>query len=135
MVAATLALVGSLLSLYLWFWKIGFIGTLACGTGSCERVQTSTYAMIQGVPVALIGVVGYGGLLAVSLAGLQPRWADRPEPTAWLTILAGLGVAFTVYLTYIEGFVLHAWCRWCLGSAAIIAGIFVSGLIGLKARA
>jgi len=132
MVAATLSLLGLLLSLYLWLWKIGVMGTLACGTGACEQVQTSRYAVILGQPVALIGVVGYLGLLGVSLLGLQPRWAERREPTVWLAVLAGLGVAFTAYLSFIEGFVLHAWCRWCLGSAAIILAILVASLAGLK---
>jgi uncharacterized membrane protein len=133
MVAAILSLLGFLLSLYLWLWKIGFIGTLACGTGTCEQVQTSQYATLMGLPVALIGALGYLGLLGVSLLGLQPRWIDRREPSVWLAVLSGLGVAFTAYLSYIEGFVLHAWCRWCLGSAAIIGAIFVTAVLGMKA--
>src|SRR5262245_3693456 len=133
MVAATLALVGLLLSLYLWLWKIGVVGVLVCGTGTCERVQTSSYSVILGLPVALIGLLGYLALLVASIVGIQPRWAERPAPTQWLVALSGIGVLFTIYLSYIEGFVLNAWCRWCLGSAAIIAAIFVTGLAGLRA--
>jgi uncharacterized membrane protein len=47
-------------------------------------------------------------------------------------VLSGLGVLFTGYLTYLEAFVIHAWCRWCLGSAAIIAAIFLAALAGLR---
>lgn len=132
MVAATLSLLGFLLSLYLWLWKIGVVGEIACGTGSCEYVQTSSYADIVGVPVAFVGVGGYLGLLIVSLAGLQPRWITHPGPTKLLVLLAGLGVAFTAYLSYLEAAVLHAWCRWCLASAGIIAGIFVTAVIGVR---
>jgi uncharacterized membrane protein len=132
MVAATLSLLGFLLSLYLWLWKIGVIGALACGTGTCEQVQTSQYATLMGMPVALIGALGYLGLLCVSLLGLQPRWIERREPTLWLAVLSGLGVAFTAYLSFIEGFVIHAWCRWCLGSAALIVAIFLTSITGLK---
>lgn len=131
MVTATLSLVGFLLSLYLWLWKIGVVGVLVCGTGTCERVQTSSYSQFLGVSVALIGALGYLALLGISLLGLQPRWVERREPTLWLVIFSGLGVLFTAYLSYIEGFVLHAWCRWCLGSAAIITAIFVSAVLGL----
>jgi uncharacterized membrane protein len=125
---AILALAGFFLSLYLWLWKIGRIGSLQCGTGGCERVQTSAYADFLGVPVAFYGVVGYAALLAVSLVGLQPRWLARREPTFVLLALASLGVAFTGYLSYLEFAVIEAWCRWCLGSAALITAIWVTAL-------
>lgn len=134
MVSAMLALAGFFVSLYLWLWKLGVVGSLACGPGGgCEYVQTSPYAMLFGIPVAFVGVIGYLVLLAVSLLGLQPRWAERREPTVALVVLSGIGVAFTVYLTYLEAAVIHAWCRWCLVSAGIIAAIFLTSLVGLRA--
>lgn len=132
MVSATLALGGLILSLYLTLWRYGFLGPLQCGTGGCELVQTSEWASLFGVPVALIGLLGYAGLLGVSLWGLSGSWAERPEPTTWLLGLSASGVAFTAYLTYLEAFVIHAWCRWCLGSAAIIVAIFVTVLVGWR---
>ena len=135
MVSAALSLVGFFLALYLWLWKIGFVGdALACGTGACETVQLSSYAIFFGQPVAFWGVLGYLGLFVVSLWGLQPSWSARREPTVALAVLAGLGVAFTAYLTYLEAFVIRAWCRWCLVSAAIIAAVFVVALVGLRGR-
>jgi uncharacterized membrane protein len=132
MVAAVFSLVGFLLSLYLWLWKIGVMGPLACGSGSCEYVQTSSYAYVLGVPVAAVGAAGYLALLGISLLGLQPRWASRREPTLWLAILSGLGLAFTGYLTYLEAFVLKAWCRWCLASAGLILAVFMAAVLGLR---
>ncbi len=133
MVAATLALAGFFVSLYLWLWKLGVVGSLSCGPGGgCEYVQTSPYAVILGIPVAFYGVLGYLGLLLVSLVSLQPRWAERREPTVALVVLSGLGVAFTAYLTYLEAAVIHAWCRWCLVSAGIIMVIFVVSVVGLR---
>lgn|SRR5574341_2648616 len=135
MVTATLALAGFFVSLYLWLWKLRLVGSLACGPGGgCEYVQTSPYAVILGLPVAFFGVIGYLALLIVSLLGLQPRWALRREPTVALAVLSGLGVSFTAYLTYLEAAVIHAWCRWCLVSAGIIAGIFLASLVGLRQR-
>lgn len=131
MITATLALAGFFVALYLSLWKLGVVGNLACGTGGCEYVQTSSYAVLLGVPVAFYGVAGYLALLAVSLAGLS-RWADRREPTLVLLALSGLGVAFSAYLTYLEAAVIHAWCRWCLVSAGIIAAIFVASAVGLR---
>ena len=131
MAVATAALLGLLLSTYLWFWKIGLLGAIACGSGSCEAVQFSEYAVIFGIPVALFGVVGYFGLLVVSIVGLQPTWADRREPPMLIAGMSGVGVAFTAYLTYLEAAVIEAWCRWCLVSAAIIGLIFLVALAEL----
>jgi uncharacterized membrane protein len=130
MVAAALGLVGLLVSLYLWLWKIGALGPLACGDGGCETVQLSPYASVLGMPVALLGVVGYLAILVVSLAGLQPRFLAARWPTDLVLALAAAGVAFSAYLTYLEAAVIHAWCRWCLGSAAIIVTIFGAVLGG-----
>jgi len=132
MVTATLSLLGFLLSLYLWLWKIGVVGEMACGTGACETVQLSRYATIGGIPVAFFGVAGYFGLLAVSLAGLQPRWIHSAGPGALLALMSGAGVAFTGYLSYLEAFVIGAWCRWCLVSAGLIVLIFLVSLLSLR---
>jgi len=129
MSAALLSLLGLFVSAYLHLYKIGKIGALACGAGGCETVQQSPWSRFAGVEVSLIGLAGYAGLLLVSLAALQPRLSHRRWPTTLLLVLAGLGVAFTAYLTYLELFVIHAICRWCVGSAAIIVAIFVVALL------
>ena len=129
MSAALLSLTGLFVSAYLYLYKIGRIGTLACGTGGCETVQQSPWSRFAGVEVSLIGMLGYVGLLVVSLAALQPGFASRRGPVTLLLVLAGLGVGFTAYLTYLELFVIHAICRWCVGSAAIILSIFVVALL------
>jgi uncharacterized membrane protein len=129
MSAAVLSLIGLFISAYLYLYKIGKIGTLACGTGGCETVQLSSWSQFAGLEVSLIGILGYVVLLALSLAALQPRLSTRGWPTALLAGLAGIGVVFAIYLTYLELFVIHAICRWCVGSAAIIIGIFILALL------
>jgi uncharacterized membrane protein len=131
--AALLSLLGLLISAYLYLYKIGRIGTLACGTGACETVQASAWSRFAGVEVALIGVAGYSALVLVSLASLQPSLVARRWPVALLAGLAGLGAGFTAYLTYLELFVIHAICRWCVTSAAIIVAIFAVALLELRA--
>ena len=130
--AALLSLLGLFVSAYLYLYKIGRIGTLACGTGACETVQNSAWSRFAGVEVALIGIAGYAALLLVSLASLQPTVVTQRWPATQLAVLAGIGVAFTGYLTYLELFVLHAICRWCVGSATIIVGIFIAALLELR---
>ena len=129
---ALLALLGLLVATYLWLYKIGVLGELKCGTGACEYVQTSRYAEVFGIPVAFYGVVGYALLLGVSLAGLQPAFAGAARVKAILVGLASAGFLFTLYLTGVELFVLHAVCRWCVGSAGIITAIWVLSLTDLR---
>ena len=129
MTAAMLSLAGLFISAYLYLYKIGKIGTLACGTGGCETVQLSQWSRIGGLEVSLVGLIGYAVLLAVSLLALQPAQVERRQPATLLVTLAGLGVLFTAYLTFLELFVIHAICRWCVGSAVIIVGIFVAALL------
>ena len=134
MVTAVLALLGLLVALYLWLWKIGVLGALVCVDGGCEAVQTSEYAELLGVPVAFLGLVGYVVLLALSLAGLQPRWMERWEPSAALVAVSGVGVVYSGYLTYLEAAVIHAWCQWCVVSAVLVTLIFAVALCGLVSQ-
>lgn len=120
---AVLSLIGFFVALYLWLYKIGVLGSLQCGTGGCEVVQTSRYADLFGIPVAFYGVVGYGVMFAVSFVGTQPRWVERRGPTQLLALLAGGAFLFALYLTYLELFVIHAICRYCVVSAVITTAI------------
>jgi len=109
---AVLALVGLFVALYLWLHALGFGGAIKCGaSGGCETVQTSQWAVFLGFPVALYGVVGY------------------------LVVLGTAGVAFTAYLTYLELFVIHAICRWCVGSAVIITLLWIVSILSLRSPA
>jgi uncharacterized membrane protein len=109
------------------------IGTLTCGTGGgCEVVQTSSYAVFLGLPVALHGVIGYAVLLALSLAGLHPRLVPARALTLALLVLATGGLGFTLYLKYLEFFVIGAVCQWCVVSAVIILLVFLLSALDLR---
>jgi uncharacterized membrane protein len=133
MATALLSLGGFLVALYLYLFKVGIIGTLACGAGGCETVQASSYSRFMGVEVALYGVVGYLSLFVLSLVALQRDAADQRVPRV-LFAMSGLGLGFTIYLTYVELFVIHAICRWCVSSAVIISLIFVTTLLDWRGR-
>jgi uncharacterized membrane protein len=132
MSAALLSLAGLFISAYLYLYKIGKIGSLACGTGGCETVQWSPWSRVGGIEVSLIGLLGYAFLLAVSLLSLQPALGSRRTPSLLLAGLSGIAVLFTGYLTYLELFVIHAICRWCVASAVIIFALFLVALLDLR---
>lgn len=132
MAAALLSLVGVLVASYLYLYKIGKIGNMACGTGGCETVQASEWARFLGVEVSLLGLVGYLGLFLVSMAGLQPPLLARRGVSLLLVAMSGLGVAFAVYLTVLEVWVIHAICRWCVASAVIIILVFAASLLDFR---
>jgi uncharacterized membrane protein len=96
---------------------------------NCDIVNRSEYSSVMGIPVAGIGVVGYGALLA--LATVYPA---RPETPLRLLAAAMAGLGFALYLTYVEGYVLETWCILCLSSLGLIAGITVlAGMVKLRA--
>lgn len=90
--------------------------TVLCTTAhnTCEQVQTSVYSHLAGVPVALIGLIGYVLIFASLVA---PEREMTRFATAALT-LGGFG--FSAYLTYRELFTLHKICEWCVGSATLM---------------
>jgi uncharacterized membrane protein len=91
----------------------------ACTAGqSCIKVQTSVWSKVDGVPVALIGLIGYIAILASLLA------PDRDETRMATLGLTLVGFAFSAYLTYREGHSIHAYCEWCLSSAVIMTVLF-----------
>jgi vitamin-K-epoxide reductase (warfarin-sensitive) len=105
--------------------------TAYCDVGeafNCDIVNRSEYSSIFGIPVALIGMLGYA-----ALAGLATVYRERRETPTMLFGAAGMGLAFALYLTYIEGHVLGVWCILCLSSLALIATTTILGaLIWLK---
>lgn len=108
-------------------------GTKYCEFGeafNCDIVNRSAYSSIGPIPVALIGMLGYGALV-----GLATVYRERRE-TPVLVFLGSLaGLCFALYLTYIEGHVLGVWCVLCLSSLGIITTIAaVSSALWWKSR-
>ena len=132
MLAALVALAGMFVALYLTLYKLGYIGTLVCAVGSCETVQTSKWATFLGFPVGAWGVAYYVAVLAVSLAGLSPALAEKPWVSQLLVGITGFGVAFSLWLTYLELFVIHAVCQWCVVSAILAGALLVISWLDLR---
>ena len=105
----------SSLSLYHHFAKSK---TSYCDFGqsfNCDVVNRSQYSSIAGIPVAAVGIFGYGVILL-----LATRYRSSPEAPGMLALGALAGVGFALYLTYVEAYVLEAYCILCLTSLATI---------------
>ena len=133
MVIAVLALVGFFISVYLTLFKLGVIGQLSCGSGSCDLVNLSAWGSFLGIPVAAWGMGYYAALFAVAFAGIHDRWAAHPMVPRLLVLLAGWGLLFSAYLTYLELFVIHAICRWCVVSALLVLAILAVVMVDWRA--
>jgi len=91
---------------------------------NCDLVNRSEYSTVAGVPVALIGILGYGALLA--FATLYRSKAETPG----ILVVGSLGgLGFALYLTYVEKYVLFAWCILCLSSLAVVLSITVLSVL------
>ncbi len=115
---AILAVAGVVVSSVSLRHHYGTSQTNYCDFGAsfnCDIVNRSIYSTVLGVPDALIGILGYGVLLA--LATLYRTKADTP---LMLLIASTGGLGFALYLTYIEKFVLATWCILCLSSLTLI---------------
>jgi uncharacterized membrane protein len=132
MIVAVLALLGLSVALYMVAYAMGLTGPIICNVGSCETVQNSPYSRIGGIPVAAYGAVGYTLLFLTSLLGIQPRFMKAGWVSAFLLGGGLIGVAFSGYLTYLEAYVIHAWCQWCVSSAITMVLIFLLSLPEIK---
>ena len=130
---ALLAMGGVVLAIYLSLYKLGMISELTCAVGSCETVQLSKWATFLGLPVAVWGLGAYLTVLVVALVGLQPAFAES-RVVSWLLVgISTWSLLFSGWLTYLELYVIHAICMWCVVSAVLILIIFVLSLLDLRA--
>jgi uncharacterized membrane protein len=110
---ATLSLVGAAVAAYLVYTRYSG-ASIFCQTGGCETVQSSKYAEVAGIPVAVLGLVGYAAILLT---------ATFPGPTSatFGVMFAVVGVAFGGYLLYAQLVLIDAVCQWCVANDVVIS--------------
>ncbi len=115
------AAVGLGVALYLAYIETT-ASTAVCGiVGDCNTVQQSVYATLFGlIPIAVLGAAGYAAMLVVWGAGQLGNGIMRSLAPGALLLMALVGVVFSIYLTFLEPFVIGATCAWCLTSALIM---------------
>lgn len=130
--AVLLCVLGVLVASYMTWAELTNNETACVDVGQvdCSAVQNSAYAKTFGVPVALLGLLGY--LVMLGLLVLEDQVAL--VATYGRTLVVGIalfGVIFQTYLTYIEAAVLDKWCQWCVASYVIITLLLIVGLYRL----
>jgi uncharacterized membrane protein len=113
-----LCLIGIGIGGYLTYVHYEGLKVLCLASGGCETVQSSRYAELGGIPVAVLGLAGYITiLLTLAIRGDSGRAAGFG--------LALVGFLFSMYLTYRELFTIHAICQWCVGSAVLMTALAI----------
>jgi uncharacterized membrane protein len=125
-----LACLGALDAIYLLVYKLTNYNAMCLGNGGCHDVNFSPYSEIGGIPVSVFGLVAF--LVIAGILMLEPRLKIVNEIGALAIFGISLaGVAFTAYLTWLEIYVIHAICPFCVASAVIIALILILAIIRL----
>jgi len=131
LLSLALSLLGLFDSLYLlWVYTSPSHPMLCLGTG-CDTVRASAYSHLWGISIPAYGVASYLALVLLLLGTtlMPPRLVPSLELA--LAGISGAGFLFSLYLSYLEGFVIHAWCAWCVVSALVITGIFALAVANL----
>ena len=129
MVSATFALIGTLIALYLLLHDLG-LSSIICPIAGCDKVQASEYSKWFGIPVAAFGLAAFLALLGLGVIGLfKPRLFNLSIRTLLVSV-SSLGLLAYIPLTYLEVFVIHAVCFWCVTSSLMMLGVLTSAIWG-----
>ena len=123
-----LTVLGLLVSIYMTIYKFTDNEAMCVGSGGCSVVNASRYSEVQGIPVAVLGVVGYLAILAILYLETRPGFFQDNGGM----ILFGLtlvGFLFTVWLVYVEVALIKAYCPFCITSQITMTIIFVLTVI------
>jgi uncharacterized membrane protein len=119
------ALAGLLVAVYMTYVEVGQLEAVCGVVGDCNAVQQSQYAVLFGLlPIGVLGLIGY---LAMLFAWVL-TWSTSPTIGSAARValfgMAWFGVLFSIYLTFLEPFVIGATCAWCLTSALVMMLLF-----------
>jgi len=125
-----ISILGVLVSVYALSLHNKDVGETFCNineTFNCDVVNKGEYSEVAGIPVAIMGIIGYVVLIAGALLAM-----NHTKIWEYVMMAAGLGLVFALYLTYLEAFVINAWCIVCLASQLLILLAFILSIIQFK---
>ncbi len=129
-ISIALAILGLLVSIYMTVYKLTDNKNMCLGNGGCSKVNSSQYAEVSGVPVAVIGIIGYAAILVTLL--LEKRVKFLQQNGSLLVFgMSLVGFLFTLYLIYVELALIHALCPFCVTSQITMTILFILSIIRL----
>jgi uncharacterized membrane protein len=129
-ITIALSILGLLVALYMTVYKITNNESMCIGSSGCSEVNASRYSEINGIPVAVLGVLGYAAILALLFLEQRPGIFQQ-NGTMMFFGISLLGFLFTLYLIYVEVALIKAYCPFCLTSQAVMTIIFIISVIRL----
>ena len=129
-ISIVLVIVGLAVSIYMTIYKVTSNNAMCLGSGDCSTVNSSRYAEVNGIPVAVFGVIGYLAILVVHYFENRNRFFKQ-NSTLMIFGMALTGFLFTVWLIYVEVALLKAFCPFCVTSQTAMTIIFVIAVMRL----
>ena len=129
-ISVAFVVLGLLVAIYMTIYKVTSNDKMCLGSGDCSTVNASRYSEVNGIPVAVIGVLGYLAILAVHYLE-RGRGYFKQNGTLFIFGLALTGFIFTLWLIYVEFALLRALCPFCLTSQTAMTIIFIISVIRL----
>jgi uncharacterized membrane protein len=129
-ISIALALLGVAVSAYLTIFKLTDNQRMCLGNGGCSKVNSSVYAEVYGIPVAIIGIGGYAVIAALTFMEDRNRFLKQ-NGTMLVFGLALIGFLFTLYLIYVELALIKALCPFCVTSQITMTILFILSIIRL----
>jgi len=129
-ISIVLTILGAADALYLLIYKLTGNSHMCLGNGGCHDVNFSPFSVIYGIPVSLFGLSAFLVILCILMLEGHLKIAKENGPLAIFGISLG-GVAFSAYLTYLEIYVIHAICPFCVASAILITSVFILAILRL----
>jgi uncharacterized membrane protein len=128
-----LAIAGICVSAYLSFVEVTKSEAFCGPVGDCNSVQQSQYAILFGIlPIGIFGIIGYSLILITWLVNEFGPKSIRPYSKFITWIMAFFGILFSIYLTFLEPFIIGATCMWCITSALIMSFLLLASTGGAK---
>ena len=128
--AILFTVIGLLVSIYMTIFKITNNENMCIGSHGCSIVNSSRYSEVNGIPVAVIGAVGYLAILAVLFLERRPGFFQQ-NGTLLFFGLSLTGFLFTLYLIFVEVALIKAYCPFCITSQIVMTLIFIISVIRL----
>ena len=127
-ITIALTVLGLLVSIYMTIYKLTSNDAMCVGSGDCHTVNASKYSEVNGIPVAVVGMLGYATLLGILWLERKPGFFSENGSMIFFGISL-VGFFFTLWLVYVEVALLKAYCPFCITSQVSMTLIFILSVI------